>query len=126
MKYLNLFNEAKIQLMEFEDNLRLENRELFTTSDYNRIKTCVTSCKTFSDKYNFIFDHSVYKTMILITNITDSGFIKVYKCKDEWYYINNSNKTYYKCDQLNDLLSTLKRINYQFNMYKNYIPGKYI
>ena len=126
MKYLLPFNESIIRIYEFEESITRENLENFDITDYNRIVKCVSSCRTFDTKYNYITKISDYPKSILITNIASSGrVIKIYKCKDEWYYINNRDMNYYKCDQIDSLLLTLKRFNYQFDMYKNYIPGRY-
>ena len=82
----------------------------FTQKELDQIRSCIPNdiVKLYTTR---IYD--INRDIIFAIDVDDSFYI--YKLRDEWYYLQNSDnirmyRTYYRCDQFDGLLQCLSDI----------------
>lgn len=107
----DLYNNA-------ENGGKSDDIEEFDESEIKRISSICKDIEICTeDKYSgfnfsseipdFIFDFGVPKHSLILDNIV------VTKFKDEYYYVfDSTNRWFFKCDQIDGLISCIKKLNY--------------
>ena len=111
MIYLKLFESQDIceyycELSEDEYNECINGDcENFTQSEIDRLK----NLNKITDFLIFNYSYSI-KIEIYSDNYLYSNGILIYKCEDEWFYVNDLNyASYFKCDQFDGLLKCIEK-----------------
>jgi hypothetical protein len=127
MVYLKSFNESsRINSSKFDEDIINNGRvkEIFTDYEYDIITRTIISSENYNSNLfgkdaNYIRRNGFQGSIVVDNHMTNSN-ICIFKVKDEWYYISinirkNPNilkQYFYRCDQLDELLSTLKKLKY--------------